>query len=118
MEAFGKPRHHRVDKEPAHTESKSTDDDRNNQGFAEAAAHFEPLERKFDALHEAPGPMRFSVGDRVKIPPTERSATAVDWEVVRAEKKHYLLERLAETGLVDHVFCSEDELSPHNIAGL
>jgi len=82
--------------------------------YVEMRAHFAPIEAKFAALPDDHGPPLFSVGETVKFPAEQDNNELCEWQVVRTEKRHYLLERPAGNNLYHHVFCSEEELIQRN----
>jgi hypothetical protein len=82
--------------------------------LAKAHAHFAPLQAMFDALPDVEDAPRFVVGETVLFPLGQSSREPAEWQVVRAEKMHYLLERGSEKDRFDHVFCSEEELLEFN----
>jgi hypothetical protein len=71
------------------------------------------INAKFQALPETARPMHFSVGEKVGFPLSEESKQLTEWEIVRAEKGHYLLERQSEGG-ISRAFFSEEEVLKHN----
>ena len=94
--------------------------DRHNSSDASIDDHaafsdFRRIDAKFDALPATSEPNLFPLEDTVRYPDVPGSTELVEWKIVRAEKKHYLLERTDEnhTG-PGYVMCAESELADHN----
>src|ERR1700733_2415335 len=82
--------------------------------LAEMHARFGPIEAQFDALSDTDEQTRHKIGELVIFPSAENTNDRLQWRVVRAEKRHYLLERQTDETKFCHAFCSEDELSQYN----
>jgi hypothetical protein len=56
----------------------------------------------------------FVLGTTVEFPRSEKGNEISQWEIVSAEKGHYLLETQTKNTLFDHVVFSEEELLRYN----
>ena len=88
------------------------------QNFAEeyrrAKGIFGPIEARFASQPDSKEPDIFHDGQHIVFLSHEGSQQIVDWEIVRAEKHLYLLERKAADNEYSHALCTEEELLVYN----
>ena len=119
FESFGqrpkKPRLEANDRRSLRSESTFNPASVTLRDFANMHARFGSIDAQFDALPQTNEDARHKPGEQVIFPGPENSnGELLRWQVVRAEKGHYLLERKTGDNKFDHVLCSEDELTEYN----